>query len=1114
MIRKASYKVVVVIRTSSEQPQLPSETISSQAQAQAHEQWQSTRSSTNTTHQVPIHLIKRQRAVLIKDIERIAPNLQEIVTDDGTLVFNHTSQLEQTLDAVNSNPGSNDVPLSIQAATTSTYLPTNSEIASSGNSSNGNINNSQNKLGHIPILEGMEDSIWYIIVRPAGLHIEPTSECGLSEPKTAQKEQDDGQNQPEKELATVKGGLELCENFIDLQAHSSPNLSIQSESANKSRPYINVMKTNFSTQQTHEQQEQYDESEIMTETNETQQILTPFTSVSTATVTGPITNTTSAAPTTEIISDPASSTVAISVGSVTSIVESGHTSVQQPQPMASSCTNECQQNTALLHTQIVELAKSVLHVIDSGDNTINDIEHLRSKAVSVLNNYSSAENVTNSNNFGLIASETTSTTTPFSSLNRIQHVEEQRLDSGCGCRQEEQLTSDNSMRFENRNDNRDPMLQDSVSHFSGYRMNFLSTSLTNVVIEESKKSDLASPPSTTTSSKAHSKSISLAKSRNSFMAIFGKGNNPSSPNSENPGGVSIAEALGVDLSKKKLEKKSRRNKRNEPQSTTEPQAATANSSRRNSWFKTASAVSTNRKRVDSLDNNRNQEPSSTNLPLSGSESSSSSTSSTSRGFFSATSSLTTSPNLTPDRSNKKNSSTRRFSMPFSFQVRSSASSLQPPSVVRRQAPMSLPIIPPPRVSSIGVSPRFPRDDMNTREYIPTHRVQEPVYSLPRQRTVPFTAQIYVPGQLTQTGTGSYFDSVSDDDSDSDDALERHRSVAPQLANRPTNISQHSYVVYGSQHQVLRTQETLQCQVYDRDLESNDDSDNDDTDSRYSEGHYEALQTTQHTDFGQTWSNSQSPTSHSPQIHFDPQTLEGYDHQNDDSPPPSYHSLIRNNNATIATGQNNQYYHQSIAGANGVYSLSVLQTLLNLLHEFEINILEHFKTPAFQSSTNSDATASSQRCSWRRRNPETVASFSYVLIELEQVGIMPSAMHEAWRNLVSTSSPTFTGVSVPSGSSRLSIASMVSSPPLRPTITNSSTNVISTEVTEQDWLTMAGNATTESHLARVMLVLEQNCIHGMDSLRWHGHHIDNPMENTSTRSRWITQVVNIANSFTA
>ncbi|KAF9372635.1 hypothetical protein CPC16_002313 [Podila verticillata] len=132
MIRRAAYQQVVVVDAySTTTPPLPTQLLSlSHSQPQLPQQ---------QIHKIPIHLIKRSRAVLVKDLERLAPGVTRVVTDQGTVLY-----------TPDSDDNSSSLPLSPRS-------PTFSGSASSGGSQ-----------AYIPIPEDEEDnSIWFVHSRQA-----------------------------------------------------------------------------------------------------------------------------------------------------------------------------------------------------------------------------------------------------------------------------------------------------------------------------------------------------------------------------------------------------------------------------------------------------------------------------------------------------------------------------------------------------------------------------------------------------------------------------------------------------------------------------------------------------------------------------------------------------------------------------------------------------------------------------------------------------------------------------------------------------------------------------------------------------------------------------------
>ncbi|KAF9994580.1 hypothetical protein BGZ65_009785, partial [Modicella reniformis] len=254
--------------------------------------------------------------------------------------------------------------------------------------------------------------------------------------------------------------------------------------------------------------------------------------------------------------------------------------------------------------------------------------------------------------------------------------------------------------------------------------------------------------------------------------------------------------------------------------------------------------------------------------------------------------------------------------------------------------------------------------------------------------------------------------------------------------------------------------------------------------------------------------------------FNSTTLEGYVHQynDDDIPPPSYYSLIQqdqmNRSCRAAAAESVPIITQPAISMQR--SSLVLHQLLDLLHQFEDHVQNQFKTPAFRSSSScpsSSTMTSPHRQLWLNRNPQTVVSFAYVLIELEQTGLLPGAMCATWTgwNLHQQGQSTTTTTCTPASSSSSSSPSA-----LTPVSCSNSVEMEGEQefsMSEQDWLTMAGNASTQSHLAKALIALEQCCVYGMDQARWHGHCDTNDLNGHGRRrERWIAQVQSIITAF--
>ncbi|GJJ68161.1 hypothetical protein EMPS_00507 [Entomortierella parvispora] len=354
--------------------------------------------------------------------------------------------------------------------------------------------------------------------------------------------------------------------------------------------------------------------------------------------------------------------------------------------------------------------------------------------------------------------------------------------------------------------------------------------------------------------------------------------------------------------------------------------------------------------------------------------------------------------------------------------------------------------------------------------------------------------------VTRTATGSFFDTVSDSDSDEEIAhptyLQQQCQYQPQyqqMQGQERTVRRMTYptastsvgptVLPTSSSRFIqsdpRTQERLRqqeeqqeqshprYQVYDSDesdSEDEDDSefdededDDDDEEEDEEEEEEECLQRSQRQPYAPT------------RVLVDPESLEGYVHQFDEAPPPSYHSLVR-------------------SGSVSVSPLASLSQLLELLHHFKDHVLDTFKTPDFRikgmpssSATASPSTTEStsltsdrhhtRRESWQSRRPQTVASFAYLLIELEQNG------------LVFPANATLFLISAASSSASLFCRS------------------------EQDWLAKTGNATTVSQLAMALLTLEQTCQDQamMDLNRWRSSSSSAGTFSPCARDQWIVQV---------
>ncbi|KAG0052317.1 hypothetical protein BGZ83_002756 [Gryganskiella cystojenkinii] len=366
-----------------------------------------------------------------------------------------------------------------------------------------------------------------------------------------------------------------------------------------------------------------------------------------------------------------------------------------------------------------------------------------------------------------------------------------------------------------------------------------------------------------------------------------------------------------------------------------------------------------------------------------------------------------------------------------------------------------------------------------------------------------------PKAITSTATGSFFDSVSDSDSDEDEttphSMYRQQLQSPsqsqQLSSsRPLSYPATSASLMGpltlssstsnsprriqidprtlqNQHQQHRQQHSQQeersrYEVYDSDEDSDEDTDSEEEDSE-DEAHDEEQHHRR-----QQQHQRQPYTPARVLVSPEPESLAGYIHRFDDAPPPSYHSLVRSGSvSSVATTTTTI---MTMAAAQ-----PALNQLLDLLHQFEEHVLSTFKTPAFRvadPSSPSPATFSaghSRRESWQSRRPQTIRSFAYLLIELEQNGLL-YPQRETLFLLTST---------LPSS---LSFCS-----------------------SEQEWLAKTGGATLVPQLATAMLSLEQTCRDQamMDPTRWLdvARSIDSNSNNLGpcTRDRWLVQVQSLS-----
>ncbi|KAG0253355.1 hypothetical protein BG011_006412 [Mortierella polycephala] len=413
---------------------------------------------------------------------------------------------------------------------------------------------------------------------------------------------------------------------------------------------------------------------------------------------------------------------------------------------------------------------------------------------------------------------------------------------------------------------------------------------------------------------------------------------------------------------------------------------------------------------------------------------------------------------------------RRFSASFSFQHRISQSK---PAATARTSITATPINDVSMSMSSNGEPMQSttqrQQSQNQDQYQHQHHRYSDFSSTARQDPV------------NHTVTGSFFDSVSDDDSDTDEEplpRTQHMLGGPPGSGSWQNYQQQQQQCHrlhqGAQDNLSARREEVEVTPSRyHDSGSDDDSDDEDEEDEEDEEEDEDDETDDEVEQDiDDWSRSGCDHRHQEYSHrhVDSQTLEGYVHQFDDAPPPSYLSLIQSDNS---------------AEDISTVSLSLLEQLLELLHQFEAHLLDQSRTPAFCASASTSLVASSRQL-WLARHPQSVAAFAYVLIELEQAGILSSAMCATWTTRSSQVQPYDTTSS--QGTAAAADDSDI--------------------VSEQDWLSMAGNVSTEAHLAKAMLVLEQSCIHGMDPVRWHGRNSEAAV-SASLRDQWVSRVQRIS-----
>ncbi|KAF9550229.1 hypothetical protein EC957_001136 [Mortierella hygrophila] len=751
----------------------------------------------------------------------------------------------------------------------------------------------------------------------------------------------------------------------------------------------------------------------------------------------------------------------------------------------------------------------------------------------------------------------------------------------------------NNIRDDGDNDSNDPqLLQDTVQHFSSYRMSFppplpnsstpsTSSTAANPLNNTSTSTSTATPPATRAVSASQTmppfttatatpttttmRPSTGKKSRNPFLTMFGRtsSSTTSSPspsslplrgpislggvtqvNSQHPpspkahksssGGSSNGSRSGRNKEDKKSgdEKKKRRSSWFKSATTTTAAAATTAAAtatiqrgRANTMF---DALPSSSFSGSHLNNHRGSpsSPSSANtvrITVSGPESSAS-------GVTAAAAlggALTAKRFSTPFQFNLREPGSRRSTLPTmnSNSNSNSTSTSRAPSPPLSSSPSSS--------SSCQNNPSiasFPRH-LHAQPYGSQSHPQYYYYSTAAAAAV----NLQQHGPSTRTTTGSFFDSVSDDsDSDSDEGFPSQYQQRQQYQHQLQQAPPPHY--YQQQHVQPQQQQSAAVSSRQHEQDHRYQSYDSDDDSDSSEGEEEEESeddSVEDSDEEDLDVDDEEETNSSYHYHdqqvVNPE-LEGNMHEFDDAPPPpSYHSLIRAEadaarSAALATlfarGQQQQHTHSHAhihahahssppstlltglyppnsttssssssiitpteqastppASSSPQVSPTVLANLLTLLHTFESHLLAHHKTPSFQAQQPTAATMS-RRQAWLDRNPQTIASFAYLLIELQQTGILPAAMSPSWSSTSPSSSPSSPGSSL-SASMALGMS-------------------------EQDWLSMTGNAATEADLAKALLALEQSCLLAMDPVLWRS-------EGGVTRDAWMRQVQAIITS---
>ncbi|KAF9914427.1 hypothetical protein BX616_008315 [Lobosporangium transversale] len=1086
-----------------------------------------------SAHQVPVHLFKRQRAILLKDLERIAPEFEYILTEQGTVVF---SRSEPPSPSVSGTPA---------------------KISSLPSSSLGQ----KQPPAFIAIHEEMEDKNWYIYVKPTismsspgntttslllrnPFSVLPTGSLP-TQPSSLRGQGKGSGGDPEELNQDRRAGYErrgqqershpmLVEEHIDQELHV--------EDGGGTRSCQNSVGQS--------QYESWARSWIL-QSHNTQMRLS--TSLSTFTY--------------------SSSSSSLFLPTSTSTKISSSSSLHTMAIPSTTCTAECRWNTAALQDQLTHLAQTLISVVDNKDGAQeghSSKDKVRKLASSILETLPSPAST--HKNIGLATPEVTPTSTPliFASPRQSPRCSGASVESSSNSQGLTEFMLPNTMlstlhnhshgHDHGLNDNNssliinqtsEPMLRDSVSHFSNYYMNFpplpFSPSTLPPTIAQPMARSLSIPKEEVEGTASSSKQITenqhqqKVKSRkNSLLSIFDKNISQTSRRLEEDREGDWNQQHQQHLVGRIENRKGR--------------------SRANSWLIAKLSPGSNsdsKKQKQPLVQGK-QEPAHSPSPRSPG------------AMHGSCSSLFSSPLPSPSLSPSP-LSPFPTSQPSKRSLSRIAPSLTPQSFKRITAsinfrrrssstPMSSSGALPPVASHAGVEPTAtmtsiperPAISMNRSHSIDIGSYHHHSHSVCYPRSIsqslsPSVTSFSAPRTPRTVATASFFDSASDD-SDTTDDNEDPPCSRPQAQRHTSGLQaprHRQYLHHGSRsnHEsefMVPAEEGLQHQV-DRDTDTDTDTGSDtesdsDSDSDFY-GTEDAGRSVNEIRHGQRQDEPERqhhPLSHNQQqlnslaqyaippthrqaVAFDLQTLAGYEHQFDNVPPPSYHSLVQAGNAprsssfntfipfeslnvqpTFADSQpvNIQAIEQTLTSSTSVRSLSpplsqgslssqsgphvravshqVLNTLLELLHQFENHIQDEFKTPAFkhrrpntnrdhdhdQSHSNSStptatAVATAAAAEWHNRRPQNVSSFAYLLIELQQIGISSNAMSELWHQ---------------------------------------------PQQGQQHWLTLTGNASSEAELATSLIILEKNCVFGMDRERWCGAN--------GTREQWLNSLQEI------